>query len=81
MWTFPIIHSELHKIVQEHILFWFIISISKQSLELKTCIGVEEMKYYKLHSGTNCDVETGEKTLHFRSIGSMHCDRKHKHSN
>ena len=68
MWTFPIIHSELHKIVQEHILFWFIISISKQSLELKTCIGVEEMKYYKLHFGTNCDVETGEKTLHFRSL-------------
>ena len=29
----------------------------------------------------NYDVETGEKTLHFRSIGSMHCDRKHKHSN
>lgn len=50
-------------------------------MELKTCIGVEEMKYYKLHFGTNCDVETGEKTLHFRSIGSMHCDRKHKHSN
>lgn len=26
--------------------------MSKQSVELKTCIGVEEMKYYKLHFGT-----------------------------